>query len=48
MFTDEYQRMDVLEWSPDAIDLLEQLMGEDIEPRRQFVFNEIDFSEVRE
>ena len=48
MFTDEYQRMDVLEWSPDAINLLEQLMGEDVEPRRQFVFNEIDFSEVRE
>lgn len=48
MFTDEYQRMDVLEWSPDAINLLEQLMGEDVEPRRQFVFNEIDFGEVRE
>ena len=48
MFTDEYQRMDVLGWSPDAIQLLEQLMGEDVEYRRQFVFNEIDFSEVRE
>lgn len=48
MFTDEYQRMDVLEWSPDAIQLLERLMGEDVEYRRQFVFNEIDFSEVRE
>lgn len=48
MFTDEYQRLDVLEWSPDAIQLLEQLMGEDVEPRRQFVFNEIDFSQVRE
>ena len=48
MFTDEYQRMDVLEWSPDAINLLEQLMGEDVEPRREFVFNEIDFSQVRE
>lgn len=48
MFTNEYQRLDVLEWSPDAIQLLEQLMGEDVEPRRQFVFNEIDFSSVRE
>ena len=48
MFTDEYQRLDVLEWSPDAIQLLEQLMGEDVEPRREFVFNEIDFSQVRE
>ena len=48
MFTDEYQRMDVLEWSPDAIQLLEQLMGEDVSYRKEFVFNEIDFSEVRE
>ena len=48
MFTDEYQRMDVLEWSPDAIQLLEQLMGEDVSYRRDFVFNEIDFSEIRE
>ena len=48
MFTDEYQRLDVLEWSPDAIQLLEQLMGEDVNYRRDFVFNEIDFSEVRE
>ena len=27
----------MLEWSPDAIQLLEQLMGEDVEPRGEFV-----------
>ena len=44
----EYQRMDVLEVDEDAKILLENLMGIDVEYRRQFVFNEIDFSEIRE
>ena len=48
MFTDEYQRMDVLEPTPAALMLLEQLMGDDVAPRKNFIFNNIDFSEVRE
>lgn len=48
MFTPEYQRMDVMEYSDDAMDILEQLMGEDVNPRKDFVFNKIDFSEVKE
>ena len=48
MFTKEYQRLEVLEYSEEAMELLESLMSEDVEPRRQFVFNKIDFSEVRE
>jgi hypothetical protein len=48
MFTEEYQRMDRLEADADSIILLEELMGKDVEPRRDFVFNKIDFSEVRE
>ena len=48
MFTEEYQRMDKLEADADSIILLEELMGKDVEPRRDFVFNKIDFSEVRE
>jgi len=44
----EYQRMDILEVDESAKVLLEDLMGVDVEPRRKFVFNEIDFSEVRE
>ena len=47
MFTDEFQRMDPLIADPDSIILLEELMGKDVEPRREFV-NGIDFSEVRE
>ena len=48
MFTPEYQRMDVMESSENAMELLEQLMGEDVMYRKEFVFNKIDFSEVRE
>lgn len=48
MFTPEYQRIETMEWNEDAIDLLYELMGEDVEPRREFIMNEIDFSEVRE
>jgi len=48
MFTPEFQRMDVLEPDPDSIYLLEQLMGDDVEPRKKFIFENIDFSEVRE
>ena len=44
----ENQRMDKLEISPDAIFLLERLMGTDIEPRREFIFNHVDFSEIKE
>lgn len=48
MFTEEYQRLDTLSPSPEANLLLEELMGIDVEPRREFVFNKIDFSTIRE
>lgn len=48
MFTPEFQRMDVLEPDPDSIYMLEELMGSDAEPRKEFIFNKIDFSEIRE
>ena len=48
MFTSEFQRMDVLEPDPDSLYMLEELMGSDVEPRRDFIFNKIDFSEIRE
>lgn len=44
----ENQRMDVINTSPDAILLLEELMGIDVEPRREFIFENVDFSEVKE
>ena len=48
MFTEEFQRIDVLEPTPESLYLLEQLMGEDVAPRKDFIFNKIDFSEIRE
>ena len=47
MFSD-YQRMDVLEPTPEAIALLEDLMGEAVQPRKDFIFSNIDFSLLRE
>ena len=48
MFSPEYQRLDVMEWDDEAIDLLYNLMGEDVEPRREFIMEKVDFSKVRE
>ena len=48
MFTPEYQRMEKLEWDPEAMELLHDLMGEDVGPRKDFIMNKVDFSEVRE
>lgn len=42
------QRIDVLEPNEEAIYLLEDLMGNDVEPRTEFIFKNVDFSEVRE
>ena len=48
MFTPEYQRMDIMEYSDDAMSLLYDLMSEDVGPRKDFIFNNIDFSEITE
>ena len=44
----ENQRMDVLVPTEEALYLLEDLMGKDVEPRSEFIFENVDFSEVRE
>lgn len=48
MFTPEYQRIDTLKATPEALTLLEQLMGEDVSYRKEYIFNNIDFSTIRE
>ena len=48
MFTSEFQRMDVMEWNESAMDLLYDLMCEEVELRRDFIMNKVDFSEIRE
>ena len=48
MFDEKNQRIDVLIPEEDSIFLLEELMGESVEPRRDFIFSNVDFSEIRE
>ena len=48
MFSEEYQRMEVLKPDADSLYLLKQLMGPDVQPRKNFIFNNVDFSEIRE
>jgi len=48
MFTEEYQRIDRMEYSEEAIKLLCNLMGDNVERRKEFIMNNIDFSEIRE
>lgn len=48
MFTEEFQRMEILHYSENALELLCSLMSEEVEPRREFIMNNIDFSEIRE
>ena len=48
MFSSEFQRMEQLVPDEDSLYILSQLMGEDSEPKRQFVFKNVDFSEIKE
>lgn len=48
MFTTKNQRFDMFQTSPEAHDLLYNLMGKDVEPRTDFIFKNVDFSMIRE
>lgn len=48
MFTQEYQRIDVMEYNNKAVDLLYELMGENVEYRRKFIMEKVDFTKIRE
>ena len=48
MFNMDNQRLDVLDYDRKAVDLLYELMGENVEPRRNFIMDKVDFSKVRE
>lgn len=48
MFDPEYQRMDVMEYEESAMNLLYSLMGEDVAPRREFIMENVDFTEIKE
>lgn len=48
MFTENYQRLDILHPTENAIQLLYNLMGSDSSLRKEFIFNNVDFSQLRE
>lgn len=48
MFTDEFQRMDQLLPDEESLVLLSKLMGKDSAPKKEFIFKNVDFSEIRE
>lgn len=48
MFTPANQRLDILQPDAASIALLEDLMGEDVSKRREYIFNHVDFSTIHE
>ena len=48
MFTEEFQRIDILQQDEESLLLLSQLMGKDSEPKHDFIWSNIDFSEIKE
>lgn len=48
MFTEKYQRLEVLTPDEDSFSLIQSLMGSNVEPRTNFMFNKIDFSQIHE
>ena len=48
MFSPDFQRLEPLVPDENSISLLEQLMGSDGSYRKDYVFNKIDFAEIRE
>lgn len=44
----ENQRLEPIVWSEEGANLLDELMGEDVEPRKEFIFNEINFEHYGE
>ena len=48
MFTEEFQRFEQLIPDKDTFELLNDLMGDDSAPKHDFIFDNLDFSEIRE
>ena len=48
MFDEPYQSPDVFIPAMDAVALLEDVLGTDLDARREYIFENVDFSEIRE
>ena len=47
MFGDN-QRMDILNATSESLHFLESLMGKEVQPRTDFIFKNVDFSQIKE
>jgi len=48
MFSPEYQRLETIEYSSAGHNLLIDLMSSDVSPRKKFIFDKVDFSQIAE
>lgn len=48
MFSKEFQKMDAFTSSEEAFVTLGLLMGKDVAPRAEFIFENVDFSKIKE
>jgi DNA gyrase/topoisomerase IV subunit B len=48
MFTDEFQRIDILKPDEDSIQLLTELMGSEVSYRTDYIFKNVDFATIHE
>lgn len=44
-FNEKIRKIPLIEWDEEASKLIDTLLGKDVQPRKEFVFNEIDFTE---
>lgn len=42
------QWMEILDWDPECAEVVENLMGADSTPKKDFVFNRINFEEIED
>ena len=48
MFNSQFQRMEILSYSEQGVEMLTQLMGDEPELRREYIMHNIDFSTIKE
>lgn len=48
MFTDEFQRLDIIDANDEGIKMLEMLMGDSPSLRAKYIFDNIDFKDIKE
>ena len=48
MFNPKYQRLEQLCPTEESLELLQNLMGEDVNYRKDFIFSHVDFSKISE